>query len=173
VGAASQRVERGQALQRIPAAHSQAWRLLAGAASRFRSAGRAQPKTTLDATHYGDATMGMLEVSTWLFALAAIGGVIMGVIRLQGERNPPTWLAMGHGMLAAAGLTLLAYAAWMVEVPALANYALVLFVLAAAGGAYMNLRYHWERVLLPRSWVYAHAALAVVAFLMLALAAYT
>jgi hypothetical protein len=117
--------------------------------------------------------MGMLEVSTWLFALAAIGGVVMGVIRLQGERNPPTWLAMGHGMLAAAGLTLLAYAAWAVEVPAMATYALVLFLLAAVGGAYMNLRFHWQRVLLPRSWVYVHALLAVIAFVLLALATYT
>lgn len=116
--------------------------------------------------------MGMLEVSTWLFALAAIGGVVMGVIRLQGERNPPTWLAMGHGMLAAAGLTLLAYAVWAVDVPPMATYALVLFLLAAVGGAYMNLRFHWERVLLPRSWVYAHAALAVAAFVLLVLAVY-
>ena len=50
--------------------------------------------------------------------------------------------------------------------------ALVLFLLAAAGGVLMNLKYHLEALPLPMWLVLVHAAVAVVAFLLLALAAW-
>ena len=109
----------------------------------------------------------MLKVSATLFALAALGGITMGVIRLGRGANPPTWLAMLHGMLAAAGLTLLAYATFTTGVPAFAMYALVLFVIAAVGGATMNLAYHWRQQPLPTGLLLGHAALAVVGFVLL------
>ena len=60
----------------------------------------------------------MLQVSTYLFGIAALGGVVMGLIRFKSGGNPPSWLAMLHGFLAAAGLTLLAYALVTREVTA-------------------------------------------------------
>jgi hypothetical protein len=56
--------------------------------------------------------------------------------------------------------------------PAFAAMALVLFLLAAAGGVLMNLKYHLEALPLPVWLVLVHAAVAVVAFLLLALAAW-
>ena len=117
--------------------------------------------------------MDMLQVSALLFALAAAGGIGMAVIRLRGDRNPPVWLAMLHGMIATAGFTLLAYAAWAVAVPALALVALLLFAAAALGGGYMNLRFHWRSELLPRSYVWGHAALAATGFVLLLVAIFT
>ena len=116
--------------------------------------------------------MGMLEVSAVLFTLAALGGAGMAMIR-HGGRNPPAWLAMGHGFLAAAGLTLLAYAAWTVGVSTLAQASLLLFLLAAAGGAFLNLRYHWRHELIPMSWVWGHGGIAVAGYLLLLLAIFS
>ena len=47
-----------------------------------------------------------LQTATALFAISAVGGLIMAGIRFSGTRNPPAWLAMLHGFLTAAGLTL-------------------------------------------------------------------
>ena len=49
----------------------------------------------------------------------------------------------------------------------LANAALALFLVAAAGGAYMNLEYHWKMLPLPKWLVLVHAAIAVAAYLLL------
>lgn len=108
--------------------------------------------------------MGMMEAAAGLFAIAAVGGVVMAAIRWMGNRNPPTWLAMLHGLLAGAGLTLLIYAALTVGLPSLALASLALFVLAAVGGAILNLVYHWNRRPLPSGLMIGHAVLAVVAF---------
>ena len=50
--------------------------------------------------------------------------------------------------------------------------ALVLFLLAAAGGAVMSLQYKWKQRLLPKWLVLVYATVAVAGFLVLALAAY-
>lgn len=110
----------------------------------------------------------MLQVSTLLFLVAALGGLTMAAVRFGGKRNPPAWLAMFHGLLAAAGLTLLAYAALTVGVPAMAQLALLLFLVAAGGGAVLSLRYKWNRLLLPAWLVVVHALAAVLGFLLLA-----
>jgi len=109
----------------------------------------------------------MLKVSAALFGVSAAGGLTMAYIRLGRNTNPPVALAMLHGMLAAAGLTLLAYATFAVGVPMLAEYALGLFVVAALGGATMNLRYHWRKEPLPAGLLIVHALLAVAGFALL------
>ena len=43
----------------------------------------------------------MLQTAVVLFTLAALGGLLMAFIRFGGKRNPPAWLAMLHGLLAA------------------------------------------------------------------------
>lgn len=116
--------------------------------------------------------MGMLQSAVVLFTLAALGGLVMAAIRFGGKRNPPAWLAMLHGLLAAAGITLLAYAAWTTEVPSLAGLAIVGFLLAAGGGAVLSLAYKWKQRLLPPWLVIAHALLAVLSYLLLLYAAF-
>jgi hypothetical protein len=45
-----------------------------------------------------------------------------------------------------------------------------LFVIAALGGATLNLRYHARQLPLPKAWIVGHAALAVTAYGLLLLA---
>jgi len=116
-----------------------------------------------------DDTMDMLQAAAGLFTLAALGGLAMAAIRFGGKRNPPAWLAMLHGLLAAAGVTLLAYAAWTDALPGSALLALLLFLLAAGGGAVLSLAYKWKQRLLPAWLVVTHALLAVVAYVLLLL----
>jgi len=101
-----------------------------------------------------------------LFAISALGGLVMAGIRFSGP-NPPTWLAMLHGFLSAAALALLIYAACTVGLPSLANLAVVLFVIAAIGGVVMNLNYQWKLLPLPKWLVVVHALLAVTGFVLL------
>jgi uncharacterized membrane protein HdeD (DUF308 family) len=109
----------------------------------------------------------IMQTAAVLLALAAIGGATMAIIRFGGKPHPPTWLAMLHGFLAAAAVTLLLYACFTVGLPTLAKAALALFVIAALGGAVLNLNYHWKQLPLPKSLMLAHGALAVVGFLLL------
>lgn len=114
----------------------------------------------------------LLQTSTALLVAAALGGAAMAIIRFSGKPHPPSWLAMLHGFLAAAAVTLLAYGAATIGLPRLANWALVLFLVAAIGGVVLNLQYHLQAIPLPKWLVLAHAAIAVIGFLCLALAAF-
>ncbi len=109
----------------------------------------------------------ILWVSIILFAIAAAGGLVMAGIRVSADRNPPAWLAMLHGLLAGAGLTLLLFAAFTVGLPQYALWALVLLVVAAVGGVYMNLGYQEKRKSLPKPVMYIHALIAVIGFVLL------
>ncbi len=117
-------------------------------------------------------TYTMLQTAAVLFGAAALGGLLMAGMRFSGTPHPPTWLAMAHGLLAAAGLTLLIYAACTVGVPRTAQIAAVLFVIAAAGGAAMNLLYHWKLLPLPIPLLVVHALLAVAGFVLLLVSLY-
>lgn len=114
--------------------------------------------------------MTMLKASVALFAISAAGGLVMAAIRLGRKVNPPAWLAMLHGLLAASGLTLLAYATFTTSVPAFAQYSLGLLVVAALGGLVLNLRYQWLNRPLPVGLMLGHAALAVLGFALLLMA---
>ncbi|MEO8924895.1 MAG: hypothetical protein ABI330_19070 [Caldimonas sp.] len=78
-------------------------------------------------------------------AITVVGGLAMAAVRFSGDGQPPAWLAMLHGLLAAAAITLLIFAAASVGLPNLALAALVLFVIAAAAGAFLNLNYQGSR----------------------------
>ena len=109
----------------------------------------------------------ILRTAVVLLAISAVGGLTMAGIRFGGKPRPPTWLAMLHGFLSAAAVTLLAYAAFTVGIPMYAQWALILFVLAALGGVFMNLNYHWKLLPLPKWLVLVHAAIAVTGFVLL------
>ena len=113
----------------------------------------------------------MIRTAAVLLAITALGGLAMASIRFASDKQPPAWLAMLHGLLAGAALTLLVYAQATVGLPAIALGALVLFVVAALGGVYLNLNYHWKQVLLPKGLVVGHALVAVIGFVMLCIAA--
>ena len=109
----------------------------------------------------------MLDAAAILLGLGALGGLLMLFHRFGQKRNPPVWLAMVHGFAGAAGLTLLAYAAWAAGIPPMAQAALGLLVVAALGGVVINLRDHWNHVLLSRTWVIGHLVIAVVGYALL------
>lgn len=109
----------------------------------------------------------MLRTAAWLFGIAAAGGLVMAAQRFSGRPRPPDALAMLHGLLAAAALTLMVYAAVVATIPALALGATALFLVAALGGLAINLLFHQRQVELPKPWVVIHAAIAVLAYVML------
>ena len=111
-----------------------------------------------------------MQAAIILLGITALGGVAMAWLRWRGAARPPHWLAMLHGVLAAAGLTLLLYEALTVGVPVLAQASLALFGLAAVGGVWLNLRYHVNDIPLPKGIIVAHALLAVLAYGLLLLA---
>jgi hypothetical protein len=110
-----------------------------------------------------------MTVAVVLFALAAVGGVVLAVIRFRGQPYPPLGLALVHGAAAAAGLVALLMAVAPGGAPSSATTALVLFVIAALGGFFL-FSHHLRKVALPTWLVVVHALVAVVAFLVLAMA---
>jgi hypothetical protein len=113
----------------------------------------------------------MLQTASILFLITALGGLTMAVIRFSTKRNPP-WLAMLHGLLAASGLTLVVYALCTQPVPPMVLIALVLFLLAAGGGAILSLAFKWRQRLLPAWLVVVHALVAATALVLLLFAVF-
>lgn len=108
--------------------------------------------------------LAMLRTAAILFAVAALGGLTMATLRVLGTPRPPDWMAMGHGLLAAAGLTLALYAAFVLGIPPLAKFAVGVLVVAAIGGASLNLMFHAKQSPLPITLVLAHASIAAIGF---------
>jgi hypothetical protein len=96
-----------------------------------------------------------------ILSLAALGGITMLAIRLRGSPRPPTWLALGHGAIAATGIALLAYAAVSPGMPGMAQVALALVVAAALGGITIFALYHLKKLPLPIPIVLGHGLLAL------------
>ena len=111
----------------------------------------------------------MLQTAALLLGVAALGGIVMTIVRLRGAPRPPSSLAMVHGLLAAAALTLLLYAWYTVGLPSLAKLATLILGAAALGGTFINIQYHSKLQPLPIPLVLVHAALAVGGFVALIL----
>lgn len=114
----------------------------------------------------------VMRTALALLTLTALGGIAMAVTRFGKGTNPSSALAMGHGLLAGAALALLIYAWFTVGLPAWAGWSVLLLVVAAAGGTYLNLRFHAKKVPLPKGIVVGHALLAVVGYALLAWAVF-
>ena len=106
----------------------------------------------------------MMQTAAVILAISALGGLVMAGMRFSGKPFPPTALAMLHGLLSGAALTLLLYAYFTVGLPRYAVAATVLLAIAALGGIVMNLSYHWNRLALPTWLVLTHAVAAVGGF---------
>ena len=112
----------------------------------------------------------MMYTAAVLVGVGAIGGVVMALIRFSGAPRPPSALAMLHGLLGAAGLTLLIYAWAALGIGSMAQAATVILIVAAAGGAFINLRFYSQMQPLPIPLVVVHAGIAVVGFALLLVA---
>jgi hypothetical protein len=108
----------------------------------------------------------MLEAIV-LLGLAALGGLTIAAIRLGGAPFPPMWLALIHGAVAATGVGVLIYFALTSGIPTLAMAALVIFILAALGGATLFLGFHLRNKPLPIPFVIGHGLIAATGFVLL------
>ncbi|RST56168.1 hypothetical protein [Variovorax sp. MHTC-1] len=115
----------------------------------------------------------MLKTAVILLALTAAGGLLMAGMRFTGRPQPPSWLAMLHGLIAGSGLTLALYAGIASGAPQGAWAGVGLLVAAALGGVVLNLRYHLQSLALPIWLVLLHAAIAATGLVLLAIAAWT
>lgn len=101
-----------------------------------------------------------------LFALAAVGGLVMALQRFSGKPLPPLPLALVHGAAAAAGLVALIVFVANNGGASAARTGLVLLVIAALGGFVLFTR-HLKQVALPIPIVVLHALVAVAGFVTL------
>ena len=104
-----------------------------------------------------------------LFAIAALGGVVMAIMRFTGRNLPPIGLALVHGIVAAAGLVALILTVVGHTVSTKASIALGGFVLAALGGFFL-FSFHLRKQALPIPAMVIHALVAVISFVILLLA---
>ena len=105
-------------------------------------------------------------VTLVLFAIAALGGLVLASIRLRGS-NPPLALALVHGAVAAAGLVALIAAVLHASAsPSSPRIALALFVVAALGG-FVLFATHLRKRNIPVPLMLIHAVVAVGGFVTL------
>ena len=107
----------------------------------------------------------MLIIAVVLFAIAALGGITLATLHLR-HKGLPMALALGHGLLAAAGLAVLIVAVVGGSTGSVVKVSLALFVIAALGG-FALFSFHLRRQSLPTPVVFIHGLVAIIAFLLL------
>jgi hypothetical protein len=115
-----------------------------------------------------------MQVAAILFVLAALGGLTMVAIRVSKNENPPTVLAVGHGVIAAAGLITLLYNVFTSTspLPHMVNWAIGVFVVAALGGIGLFTFYHLRNRLLPVWMMLGHGLVGIAGLVLLLLGIY-
>lgn len=108
-----------------------------------------------------------MNTAAILLSLAAAGGLAVASFPLRGIPRPPTWLALGHGAVAAAGLLTLIYFAATSTLATLALIALGVLVLAAVGGAALFTMFHMQEKPLPIPLVLGHGLTAITGVILL------
>lgn len=107
----------------------------------------------------------MLTYALLIFAIAAVGGLVLAASVLRGKLAP--WaLSIVHAVLGATGLVLLVVTVLQGAAPGRATAALGLLVVAALGGFYLA-SIHLRGKIAPKAVVFVHAGVAVVGFLTL------
>ncbi|HEY6618399.1 hypothetical protein [Bradyrhizobium sp.] len=107
----------------------------------------------------------MLTYAVIVFAIGALGGLVLASSVLQG-RLAPWALSLLHAALGAIGLLLVIYAAITTGISHTALTALIVLAVAALGGFYLA-SIHLRNQVAPRQVVFVHAGVAVVGFLTL------
>ena len=109
----------------------------------------------------------MLKIAVLVFAIGALGGLVMAMRVLRGQMAP--WaLSLLHAALGATGLVLTAIVVFGGSggVAGIVPIALLILVIAALGGFYLA-SIHARQQLPPRAVVFIHAGAAVIGFLLL------
>jgi hypothetical protein len=107
----------------------------------------------------------MLTYAVVIFAIGALGGLILASSVLRGKFAP--WsLSLLHAALGAAGLILVLLTILQGAAGAITT-AFVIFLIAALGGFYLA-SLHLRKNIPPKAVVVIHAALAVTGFVILA-----
>jgi hypothetical protein len=107
----------------------------------------------------------MLYLPVLLFGIAAIGGVTLVSIKVRGK-TIPLWLALVHGILAAAALVILIVNVISNPGNMLMIVSLILFLIAALGG-FLLFSYQLRKKPLPNPVIGIHALVAVTGFIVL------
>lgn len=107
----------------------------------------------------------MLNYALIVFAIAAVGGLILAAHVLRGKFAP--WaLSLLHALLGATGLVLLITLLMQGDAPQKVMVGFVLLLLAALGGFFLA-SFHVRKQLPPKAVVLVHAGVAVAGFLTL------
>ncbi len=109
--------------------------------------------------------MSLLNIAVIIFAIAAIGGLILAK-SLFLEKLPPWTLSLTHAVLGATGLVLLIVAVLQGNSTSRITASLGLFLVAALGGFFLA-SFHMRKVIAPKAIILIHAGVAVVGFLTL------
>lgn len=112
-----------------------------------------------------------MTTAVLLFAIAALGGVVMAIMRLGGRDLPPLGLAIVHGLFAAGGLVALIVALVGSGYTVVTIIALLGFLGAALGGFYL-FSLHLKKQALPVPSVLVHGGFAVISFIILLVGVY-
>lgn len=107
----------------------------------------------------------MLTYALIVFAVAAVGGLILASSVLRG-RLAPWALSVVHALLGATGLVLLIVTVLQGATAGRVTAALALLVIAALGGFYLA-SIHLRGKVAPKAVVFIHAGVAVAGFLTL------
>lgn len=107
----------------------------------------------------------MLVYAIVIFAIAAVGGLVLANSVLRG-RLAPWAVSVLHALLGATGLVLLIVLVLQGGASSRLTAALALLVLAALGGFFLA-SFHMRKQVAPKTVVFVHAGLAVAGFLTL------
>lgn len=109
----------------------------------------------------------MLKLAVLIFAIGAVGGLILASSVLRG-RLAPWALSLLHAALGATGLVLTGIVVLLgtESVAGIVPIALLILIIAALGGFYLA-SYHARKASPPRGVVFVHAGAAVTGFLLL------
>ena len=107
----------------------------------------------------------MLIYALCIFAIAALGGLVLASSVLRG-RLAPWAISVLHALLGATGLALLVVVVLQGAAAGRVTAALGLLVLAALGGFYLA-SIHLQKKVAPKGVVFIHAGVAVAGFLTL------
>jgi hypothetical protein len=109
-------------------------------------------------------------IAVVIFGLAVLGGLTAAMLHLT-RPTVPLWIALIHGMIAAAGLIVLFITAAVQHgFRSVLGASLLLFLLAASVGSVL-FSFHVRRQTLPRILILVHGALAISAYIVLLFAA--
>lgn len=107
----------------------------------------------------------MLTYAVIIFAVAAVGGLLLAANVLKGKLAP--WsISIVHALVGATGLIVLIYTVLQGATAGRVSAALGLLVVAALGGFYLA-SYHLRGKIAPKGVVFVHAGVAVAGFLTL------